>query len=432
MTILSSILNRNNRNTQKNKRKIHEFCVKPVMETVSITSLSVPIQCTLFAGVFVLFWLAFKLVRHVRQRSLMIPLWSDSNGSNSIHRWKLIAIITHTAYCNVCESLIVDGMYCECCGTCADFGCHKTADKLFKCKTLSISRTDVRLERKQSSHLWIKGNLSTHSVCDVCTEECDEESALVDWKCCWCQRNVHQNCMTDEMKTEDCDFGKWRACIVPPFCIIHKRVWSKGRRIFVVDSVNNFDAEPNWKPLIVITNKKSGNAEGDQILTIFRTILNPLQVIDLSETSIESGLQWCQLLSKSFKEINVRILVAAGDGTVGWVLDTIQKLKLDPLPFVGILPLGTGNDLSRVLGWGQTFSFETPINHIMKKLMKSKAVDLDRWKVSLSPSRSLSLGIPLPTKHYHMNNYFGVGVDALVALNFHETRKSRIYNYFFT
>ena len=434
MSVLSLFLNRNNRK-HKNKRNFSEFreiCLKSAMDSVSITSLSVPIQATLFTGVLVMFWLVFKLLRHVRQRSLMIPLWSDSNGRNSCHRWKLIAIITHTAYCNVCESLIVDGMYCECCGTCADFGCHKTADQTFKCKTLSISKTDARLEKKESSHLWIKGNLSTNSTCDVCNEEIDDESALIDWKCCWCQRTVHQNCMTEELKGEDCDFGKWRTCIVPPFCVIHKKVWSKGRRRFVVDRVDNFEGEPNWRPIIVITNKKSGNAEGDQILTIFRTILNPLQVVDLSETSIETGLEWCQLLSDSCNGINVRILVAAGDGTIGWVLDTIAKLKLNPMPFVGILPLGTGNDLSRVLGWGPTFSFETSIDHVMKKLLKSRAIDLDRWNVALSPSRSLSLGIPLPTKNYLMNNYFGVGVDALVALNFHETRKTRIYNYFFT
>ncbi|CAG2163150.1 unnamed protein product [Oppiella nova] len=431
MSLFSIFVNRRHRNQLKIRRNIHhlrEIAVQSVMEGVSITSLSGPIQVTLISGVFVLFWFVYSLVKHIRQRSPMTPLWSD--GSHACHRWKLIAIITHEAYCNVCESLIVNGMFCECCGTCADFGCHKKADNQLVCKTLSISKTESRLQKKQLSHLWIRGNLATHSVCDVCNEECDEESALVDWKCCWCQRCVHQNCMTPEAKTEDCDFGKWRTCIVPPFCITHKKVWSKGRRKFVVDSVGNFEDEPNWKPLIVITNRKSGNNEGDQILTIFRTILNPLQVIDISETSLESGLEWCQLLSKSFKEISVRILVAAGDGTVGWVLDTILKLKLNPMPLVGIIPLGTGNDLSRILGWGQSFSFETSIDHVMNKILTARAVELDRWNVRLSANRSL--GIPLPSKQYLMNNYFGVGVDALVALKFHETRKSRIYNYLFT
>lgn len=49
---------------------------------------------------------------------------------------------------------------------------------------------------------------------------------------------------------------------------------------------------------------------------------------------------------------NLRILAAGGDGTVGWILSMIDELGLSPAPPVGILPIGTGNDLSRTLNWG--------------------------------------------------------------------------------
>ena len=52
-----------------------------------------------------------------------------------------------------------------------------------------------------------------------------------------------------------------------------------------------------------------------------------------------------------FKKVpNVKLLACGGDGTVGWLLSVLDKVQIDPLPAVSVLPLGTGNDLSRSLG----------------------------------------------------------------------------------
>lgn len=51
--------------------------------------------------------------------------------------------------------------------------------------------------------------------------------------------------------------------------------------------------------------------------------------------------------------------VAGGDGTVGWVLGSLTELHTQdrkPVPPVAVIPLGTGNDLSRSFGW-VSFSF---------------------------------------------------------------------------
>lgn len=51
------------------------------------------------------------------------------------------------------------------------------------------------------------------------------------------------------------------------------------------------------------------------------------------------------------------MLACGGDGSISSVINFMKK-EVDEWskinPSVGILPLGTGNDLSRALGWGGT------------------------------------------------------------------------------
>jgi diacylglycerol kinase (ATP) len=71
-------------------------------------------------------------------------------------------------------------------------------------------------------------------------------------------------------------------------------------------------------------NRKSGNNDGDIILSLFRRLLNPAQVVDLAERPPEAALEWCSLLG----DVRATILVAGGDGTIGWVLNAVNKLQL--------------------------------------------------------------------------------------------------------
>uniref|UniRef100_A0A8D9EJQ7 diacylglycerol kinase (ATP) n=1 Tax=Cacopsylla melanoneura TaxID=428564 RepID=A0A8D9EJQ7_9HEMI len=101
-------------------------------------------------------------------------------------------------------------------------------------------------------------------------------------------------------------------------------------------------------------------------------------------------------------------------------------MKMDPAPSVGIIPLGTGNDLSRVLGWGKLFNKDScSAFQILDSLTRSQVAHLDRWSVQIKSIRQLRLTRAIKSKW--MYNYLSIGVDAQVALDFHNTRESSLY-----
>jgi len=79
----------------------------------------------------------------------------------------------------------------------------------------------------------------------------------------------------------------------------------------------------------------------------------------------------------------IRIVVAGGDGTVGWMLGCLSdlyKMKREPVPPTGIIPLGTGNDLARSFGWGGSFPFgwRSAVKRYLSKAATGPVCRLDR------------------------------------------------------
>ncbi|KAI3504690.1 hypothetical protein L1887_26350 [Cichorium endivia] len=186
------------------------------------------------------------------------------------------------------------------------------------------------------------------------------------------------------------------------------------------------DLGPDSRPLLVFINKKSGAQRGDSLRLRMNILLNPVQVFELSSTEgPEVGLYL-------FRKVpNFRILVCGGDGTVGWVLDAIEKQNFISPPPVAILPAGTGNDLARVLGWGGglgSVEKHGGLCTMLQDIEHAAVTILDRWKVSITNQKGKQLRSPK-----FMNNYLGVGCDAKVALEIHNLREEnpeKFYNQF--
>jgi len=164
-------------------------------------------------------------------------------------------------------------------------------------------------------------------------------------------------------------------------------------------------------PLLVLINSKSGGQQGKAVLQRFKRLLHPFQVWDIANVGPAPLLTF-------FREVpRLKILVAGGDGTVGWILQEVEKVfsSSSRRPPVAILPLGTGNDLARMLKWGGGYT-GGKLDDVLQAVQSAHPIELDRWNVNVTNSKGKE------RKSLIMNNYIGIGIDGELAMDFHETR----------
>jgi diacylglycerol kinase (ATP) len=112
------------------------------------------------------------------------------------------------------------------------------------------------------------------------------------------------------------------------------------------------------------------------------------------------------------------LIACGGDGTASHALDcawqVAQSNGTAPVP-VGIIPLGTGNDLARSLGWGGSAPTAAALDRMLARLVAAPIRHLDRWELTG----------PNLTRTWF--NYWSLGIDARVALGFHHLRDRHPY-----
>ncbi|KAM6323321.1 diacylglycerol kinase delta-like isoform 2-T2 [Podargus strigoides] len=288
---------------------------------------------------------------------------------SGMHNWYACSHARPT-FCNVCREALPGvtshGLSCEVCKFKAHKRCAVRATNNCKWTTLASIGTEIIEDEDGVAmpHQWLEGNLPVSARCAVCDRTCGSVRRLQDWRCLWCKAIVHSACK--ELFGKRCPLGQYKVSIIPP------------------TALNSIDSDGFWKatcpstcssPLLAFVNSKSGDNQGVKFLRKFKQFLNPAQVFDLMNGGPHLGLRLFQKFS------TFRILVCGGDGSVGWVLSEIDALGLHKQCQLGVLPLGTGNDLARVLGWGSLCDDDTQLLQILEKLERATTKMLDRWSV---------------------------------------------------
>ncbi|XP_072914675.1 diacylglycerol kinase eta-like isoform X2 [Hemitrygon akajei] len=303
---------------------------------------------------------------------------------SGMHNWYATSHARPT-FCNVCREALPGvtshGLSCEVCKFKAHKRCAVRAVNNCKWTTLATVGNDIIEDEDGIAmpHQWLEGNLPVSARCAVCDKVCGSVRRLQDWRCLWCKAIVHNVCK--ENFERKCPLGQCKLSIIPPIAL------------------NSIDSDGLWKatnasscpsPLLVLMNSKSGDNQGVKFLRKFKQLLNPAQVFDLMIGGPRLGLRFFQ------KFATFRILVCGGDGSVGWVLSEMDKLGLHKQCKLGVLPLGTGNDLARVLGWGGLCDDDVQLLQVVANLERATTKMLDRWSIMTYEAATKQL--PVVTK----------------------------------
>ncbi|MCF0225031.1 MAG: diacylglycerol kinase [Fibrobacter sp.] len=102
------------------------------------------------------------------------------------------------------------------------------------------------------------------------------------------------------------------------------------------------------------------------------------------------------------------LIAVGGDGTVSSVLSVMVSSPYAKTVKIGLIPLGTGNDLARVLNLYKPY-VDRGLLFLVRRLLLAKARPFDIWKLN---------------GKYAFANYFSGGIDARIAHDFNYDRST--------
>jgi len=153
------------------------------------------------------------------------------------------------------------------------------------------------------------------------------------------------------------------------------------------------------RPLAFVVNPASGGRQGGRLLAALRSRVGVDAVHEIASCRFADLMAACAATGAG-------AVACGGDGTVAAVMEA--SAAAGGMVPVGVLPLGTGNDQARSLGWSEGFG---DLDRRLEALGTAACGRLDRWR------------LVMPAGDRMWFNYVSLGFDARVARRFHALRQ---------
>jgi diacylglycerol kinase family enzyme len=156
------------------------------------------------------------------------------------------------------------------------------------------------------------------------------------------------------------------------------------------------------KKALFLINPVSGKLFGQSLKDCISTELNG--VLDRGSYDIEYSEKDTEKQCENLLSNYEIVVVAGGDGTISQIIKVITRLEKKPK--LGIIPIGTGNDLANSIGILYLYRSQG-LGALLKMILRCKVLRMD----------ILSLG-----NKFIFTNYFGIGNDAKISNDFDRLR----------
>lgn len=163
---------------------------------------------------------------------------------------------------------------------------------------------------------------------------------------------------------------------------------------------------------VFLINPISGGGQGKVIHQYLPEIMASMNYKDeqwKAEFTLRDGME--KQISDAIANAETLIAVG-GDGTVSAVLSNLVSSERAKSVKIGLIPLGTGNDLARVLNLYKPY-VDKGLLFLVRRLLLAKARPFDIWKVN---------------GRIAFANYFSGGIDARIAHDFNRDRSQGAFN----